>query len=224
MVVENNRIIFILRGNHHMNKRTTRVTLAGLLLLSLAACGQPQATSMTHDHSQSASRRAVTKLVPGVNRANFDRIQLAIEPDDYASTTQQVHALFGKPTKTTTITLNTYDEPLKTAVWDHGEKSLNGAVVSVAFHDNDVVAKYYRHAHTAANVKITTTTLDRLTLGTEYDRVTQEFGTPNSVSNIGAPHENLQMITYNHIKDHAGASVTFTFKQNQLSATSRTAI
>ncbi|WP_158610641.1 DUF3862 domain-containing protein [Lactiplantibacillus garii] len=206
--------------------RNIIVALSGLLLLTLTACSHPTATSSAthHDDRRATSRPSTTKLIPGVTRANFDRIQLAIKPDDYASTIEQVRALLGKPNHTTYTHLNAYDRPVKTYVWENPDKSLAGAVVSVSFHDNSVVAKNYRDAKLDPNTKITTAALDQLPTGAAYDQVTAKLGTPNVVSNRGTATENVQTVTYDHIQGQPAANVTLTFQHNQLTTKSRTAI
>ncbi|CAJ1230111.1 hypothetical protein IV64_GL001131 [Lactiplantibacillus xiangfangensis] len=119
--------------------RTIIVVLSGWALIALTACGHTASTHPANHHDDApTARTAPRKRVPGVTRTNFDRIQLAIEPDDYASTIEQVHALLGQPSQTNNVT-TVAQRSLKTYVWKHPDTSLEGAIISVSFHDGIAV-------------------------------------------------------------------------------------
>ena len=204
--------------------RTIIVVLSGWALIALTACGHTASTHPANHHDDApTARTAPRKRVPGVTRTNFDRIQLAIEPDDYASTIEQVHALLGQPSQTNNVT-TVAQRSLKTYVWKHPDTSLEGAIISVSFHDGIAVAKNYRGAQLRPNSNVTGTMLDQLTPGTPYSQVTATLGIPNTVSNRATPSENVQTVTYNNIENQPKANVTLTFHHNKLASTSRTAI
>ncbi|CAM3161329.1 DUF3862 domain-containing protein [Lactiplantibacillus plajomi] len=206
--------------------RTLTIGVGLTLTLLLAACTQSTAQPAIQREPSTTTKQVKTSNEPAVqvSRANFERIQLAVTENDYASTLTQVKALFGKATRTTETKFPSYEQPLKTYIWENTTKSLAGATVTISFHDGLAVAKSYQMAKLATNPRVTTDLVTKLKPGTTYSQVVTKLGPPNAVNNVATKHRNIQVLTYNQIKDQPQTAITLVFHQNELAEKTRSAL
>lgn len=201
-----------------------RLCLVGLLLPLSACSTNPSPTTSYPSQTAPVTRSSPSTIKTGVSLANFSKIQVAIQPDDYASTIEQVNALFGEPDKVTHTTIRGVDLPIKNYQWSRADQSLGHARVQVLFANDEVIAKKYFQADLPPRTKRTPTTLTAVQLGTPLERVYQQFGLPTTLSIMGRPGPNRQIIAYDQFKSAPTTKVSLNFQQGQLEGTNTTQI
>lgn len=157
-------------------KKLLSLTVLGLSLFSLAACGNSSSKTETKGSLDNEVSKILT-VKDGNVRQNFDKITMANASQEFSggSNLDSLKGLFGEPTSTS-------QEQAGDATLDVYNWQYDNVVVTAKLFNNSTVVKSISTFSYVRDSKITLKMYEDLKNGTSYDNVVKTLGVPDVYS------------------------------------------
>lgn len=157
-------------------KKLLSLTVLGLSLFTLAACGKSSSKTETKGSMDNEASKILT-VKHGNVRQNFDKITMANASQEFSggSNLDTLKGLFGEPSSTS-------QEQAGDAKLDVYNWQFDNVVVTAKLFNNSTVVKSLSNFSFVRDPKITLKMYENLKNGTSYDDAVKTLGTPDVYS------------------------------------------